>query len=220
MSELLALARDFIEKMANPVYGYATNEDYSARFAELLRSEGFEGRLREEISTLRRPDALTSYGWLWVIGWAKSRRIPLPDDLLTELFEEWSSVFARCAIVDLATAELEYEPRGRDLSVQDFPSPFLVSIMTSATELGEEIYPTAELGRPSGRAESVLIALLQVGRPITLDAASALLRHEWRGQRQLLEYFWTLCNSLDPETREVWIRDVNPPPIEGDRLRS
>ncbi len=53
MSGLLSLARDYIERMANPVYGFAVNEEYSLRFAELLATEGFESSLRREVEELR-----------------------------------------------------------------------------------------------------------------------------------------------------------------------
>jgi hypothetical protein len=214
MSDLLTLARDYIERMANPVYGYSTNEDYSMRFAKLLESEGFDAQLRGEIEGLRDRDALTSYGWLWLIGWAKSRRIDLAEGLLVELFQEWWSVYARCAVIDLATQRAgDQFPFSRDNPLGEFPNPFLAKIMLLATEPREAESSAAELGRPTGLAESVLVALLQVGRPITLEAASVLLRHHWKGQHQLLEFFWALCNSLDPETREAWIERLNPPAI-------
>jgi hypothetical protein len=212
MSDLLTLARDYIDRMANPVYGIATNEDYAIRFAKLFESEGFEAQIRAEIRTLRSRDALTSYGWLWLIGWAKSRRIDLNEELLVELFEQWSGVFVRSAIIDLATQSAEYESQGRrKRSLLEFPNRFLAQIMRLATEGEEEDRPLDEQRRSTGRAESVLIALLQVDKPITLDAASALLQYEWWGREQLLEYFWALSDTLDAETRSVWIERLEPP---------
>jgi hypothetical protein len=199
--------------MANPVYGYTTNEDYSMRFAKLLESEGFEDQLGEEIRTLRDRDALTSHGWLWLIGWAKSRNIDLAEDLLVDLFEEWWSVYARCAIIDLATHRNEGQLRSTDNPLNEFPNRFLAKIMLLATKPEEAEGSTNELSRQTGRAESVLVSLLQVGRPITLEAASVLLRHHWKGQAQLLEFFWALCNSLDRETRDAWVERLKPPSI-------
>lgn len=88
MSGLLTLARDYIERMANPVYGLVTNEDYSLRFAHLLGSEGFEDTFREEIRSVRDTEALTSNGWLWLIEWARSRRVDVQEELLSELYDE------------------------------------------------------------------------------------------------------------------------------------
>jgi hypothetical protein len=208
MSGLLTLARDYIERMANPVYGFATNEDYSLRFAKLLATEGFEGSLRDEIQGLRDKEALTSNGWRWLIGWARSRRIELPEELLVELFEEWSSVSARCSIVDLATYRAQVEPKA-NVRLRDFPNQFLASIMRGATEIGEDHprgddRPGQEPWRLTGRAESVLVVFLQVGTPLTLGAASALLRHQWPGHEQLFEFLRVLATTLDSETRRVW----------------
>jgi hypothetical protein len=64
-------------------------------------------------------------------------------------------------------------------------------------------------------AESVLIAPLQVERPITLNAASLLLRHSWPGQKRLQEFFWAVVGSLEEETEQKWIDSIRPPPHKG-----
>ncbi len=223
MSELLTFARDYIERMSNPVYGYSVNEDYATRFATLLRSEGFEKRLNQQIRGLRDRNTLTSYGWLWLLEWTKSRRIDLSEELLMDLFEEWSSVFVRCDIVDVGTHNADYPGSYvEDSSLTEFPNSFLARIMLRATRSPEErsrldskLAPEdhrAQANEPStALAGSTLIALLQVGRPITLAAAAVLLRHKWEGQEQLLRLFWAICDSLDAETREAWIKRLSPP---------
>jgi hypothetical protein len=208
MSGLLILARDYIERMTNPLYGFSTNEDYSLRFAHLLRMEGFENSLRKEIEELRDSQALTSNGWLWLIGWARSGRIHLREDLLLELFEEWSSVVGRCAIVDLATYLSEMEPEA-DVTLRDFPNSFLAKILRGVTETREGHARGIDRHRPdleqlTIRAEDTLIVFLQIGTPLTLAAASALLRYQWTGHEQLLEFLRVLVEPLDPETRSVW----------------
>jgi hypothetical protein len=206
--------------MANPVHGFSTNEDYSIRFGRLLESEGFEDQLRQEVERLRDLDTLTSHGWLWLIGWAKSRRIRIHDSLLLALFDEWASVFVKSEIVDVATQDEGDESHiDRPQSLDNFPHPFLARILASATEIPEESEPgekpwESESGghpRIQSRADSVLIALLQVGRPIALDAASVLMHHEWAGQAQLLEFFWSIVDTLDPDTQEVWMERLRPP---------
>ncbi len=57
-----------------------------------------------------------------------------------------------------------------------------------------------------------MIALLLVDRPPTIDAASALLRHQWGGQRSLLHFFWSRMDMLDQETRAAWETSLTPPP--------
>ena len=61
------------------------------------------------------------------------------------------------------------------------------------------------------RSETVLIALMQVGREITLDAASTLLNHQWIGQPRLVEFFWSICRGLDDETQHLWVSRLRPP---------
>ncbi len=197
--------------MANPAYGFATNEEYSLRFASLLGTDGFEAALRKEIEGLRDKDALTSNGWLWLIRWARSRQIAMPEELLLELFDEWSSVPARCAIVDLATFRSELQPRA-NVTLTDFPNRFLAKIMNKATaipvkDLREDVRPDS--GRLTAQAESVLVVFLQVGTPLTIAAASALVRHQWQGHEQLFEFLQVLAQTVDAETRGVWSERLN-----------
>lgn len=215
MSNLLSLARDYIDRMSNPSYGFATNEDYSLRFAQLLGVEEFEASLNKEISGLRDKEALTSNGWLWLIRWSRSRQIEMQEDLLLELFEEWSSVPARCAIVDLATyrSELQRKPDLMlgDFPVGNFPDRFLDRIMQGATDarnVQRDDRSRLEPERPTARAEDVLVVFLQVGSPLTLAAASALLRHRWQGHEQLTDYLRVLASTLDAETRAVWSKQL------------
>jgi hypothetical protein len=211
MSTLLPLAADYIERMANPVFGIATNEDYAIKFGKLLESEDFEARLREEIETLRDTDVLSSHGWLWLFDWAKSTSVDLDQELLLRLFHEWASPFVRAEIVQLATRGFQGVTGVNDrTNVFDFPNGFLARIMIDVIRPGEG--NNLERERSWGtRAQSVLVAFLQAGSPIALDAASALLRHRWEGQRELLDFFWVLHDSLDPETQGAWFDRLNPP---------
>lgn len=211
MSTVLALARDFIERMSNPVFGLSTNEEYSLQFGQLLQSEEFAFQLRRDIESLRDPVEMTSHGWLWILGWARSNRIQLHDRLLLALFEQWSSVFMKTAIVDLVTAELEEQ---REQSFVERESRFLDAIVVRATEYEQHREDSRREAPPVtqiGRAEATLVALLQVGRPATLQAAQGLLRRRWTGQERLGEFFWSLVDSLEDDTRAAWLQAVNPP---------
>jgi hypothetical protein len=223
MSDILVLARDFIERMANPAYGVATNEEYSLQFASLLQRKGFEERLLQEIQEAQDRDALTSHGWLWLVGWAKSRSVQLPTGLLVELFEEWSDLFVKANVLDLATRNAVYRaPIKFDLSIGEFPNEFLRRVMLSAIRIEREESGDFEEGFDEsaneherreavpemGRAESLLISLLQVGRPITLAAASSFLRHEWQGQRHMQSFFWLLYDRLDGDSQAAWSESI------------
>jgi len=209
MSGLLSLARDYLDRMANPVYGLAVNEEYSLRFAQLLETDGFESSLRREVKELRDTEELTSNGWLWLMGWAKTREIEVKDDLLLDLFNQWSSISARCAIVDLAIHQYRPDLRvSRGLPLSEFPHPLLARMLHDATEIVDEreqrIDRSRREARRTGRAEDLLLVLLQVEAPITIAAASTLLRHQWDGHEQLVTYLRELAATWDGETRGLW----------------
>ena len=56
-----------------------------------------------------------------------------------------------------------------------------------------------------------VIALMQDGREITLDAASTLLNHHWIGQSRLVQFFWSIWDELDDETQRLWVSRLRPP---------
>ncbi len=217
MSTVLALARDFIERMSNPVFGLSVNEEYSLEFGQLLQSEEFAEQLRQDIQSLERPGEMSSHAWMWLIGWARSNRVTLRDNLLVELFDQWSSVFVKATILDLITTKSRESLRSeRDRRRNVSENPVIAEIVARAVAYGPsgegEQLNAPGIVAPLGRAEAALIALLQVGRPVTLQAAHGLLQRDWPGQERLLEFFWSLVDSLEEETRAVWLDEVNPPP--------
>jgi hypothetical protein len=186
MSDLLFLARDFIERMANPAHGAIANEEHALQFAMLLQREGFEQRFLQEIREVEDSDVLSLHGWLWLIGWAKSRNIDLSTNLLVDLFEEWSDVFVKTNFLDLATRNDVYgfHDYTTNTSLGNFPDDFLRRVMLSAVRvepeefrnIDEGFYEREEIQRPDaipsmGRAEALLVALLQIGRPLTLSTS-------------------------------------------------
>lgn len=218
MSQVLALASDFIERMSNPTYGISVNEDYSLRFAALLSSKGFDDLLRREIAQLRDPETLSPHSWLWLLSWARSKEISLDEKLLLHLTENLSSIFMQVATIDLATRRTDWMRRKSVASLQEFDHPWLSKLLRRCTEIhGKQ--DTKHVHVDTRRSETVLIALMQVGSDITLDAASTLLNHPWIGQSVLLQFFWSLCNELDDETRDTWVSRLRPPnkSMESDR---
>jgi hypothetical protein len=233
MSDLLFLAKDFIERMANPAYGLVANEEYALQFATLLQREGFEQKFLQEIREVKDRDTLSSYGWLWLIGWAKSRNIDLPTDLLVELFEEWSDVFIKTNVLDLATRNAENGvPGDVNISIEHFADEFLQRVMLSAVRIEREEFrgfgqasdEQEEFRRPDavpaiGRAEALLVSLLQVGRPITLNAALIFLNYKWQGQRHMQIFFFLLYDKLDEESQAAWRRSLPEMPNRPDERR-
>lgn len=212
MSQVLALASDFIERMINPAYGIRVNEEYSLRFAELLSTEGFEDLLRSEVAQLKSPETLSQHGWLWVLGWARSKKISIDETLLLQLTESWSSIFMQVAAIDLATREAKWVPREPITSIQEFGHPWLSKLMLNCTKASDGKNMDQEY-IDTRCAEMTLVALMQVGSDIALDAASSLLNHKWAGQAQLVKLFWSLCDRLDDETQELWVSRLHPPEI-------
>ena len=210
MNEMLTLASDFIERMSNPAYGVRVNEDYSLRFAALLSSDEFPGLLRHEVAQLNDPSTLSPHGWLWLLGWARSEDIPLSDSLLLRLTEAWSSVFMQVAAIDLATRRADWRRQDSIAPLREFGNPFLRDLMTRCTYVDDGERRDYQY-IPTARAESCLVALMQVGTEITLDAASALLNHPWIGSRLLVDFFWSLCSEFDDDTRETWVSRLRPP---------
>lgn len=222
MTTVLLLARDFIERLGNPLYGGAVNDEYGMRLAELLQAEGFEASLSREIQQLDDPSAFTSHGWLWLLQWARAKRLELRSDLLESLFAESASVFVRKAILDVAVTSQSTAVDWRRTDVREFPDRFLASVMSAAIARAQErsegsverVRPKSDKGEsePATAApQGTLVALLQANKPLTLYAASTLLHHRWPGQTKLISYFWTLVDNLDPETSAEWITNVRPP---------
>jgi hypothetical protein len=213
MTEILTLASDFIERMSNPAYGAAVNEDYSLRFARLLSGERMVELLRHEAERVRDPEALTGHGWSWFLNWARSEDLDLNGDLLLALEEQWSSVFMQTLIIDVATRHSPWS--GWQMNyVSEFPDEWLRHLMSRAirqpvreersTSRHEGEEALREAPPRTARAESTLIALLQVGREVTIDAAATLLHDPWIGHEQLVEFYFLRWNRLDQDTQRIW----------------
>jgi hypothetical protein len=212
MTDFFVLAADYIEKMSNPAYGVVQNDDYALRFGKLLDSEGFLLRLRREVERLDDPDVLTSHGWLWLLGWTRANGLRLDQALMRRLFHRWTSPFLKVAVLDVATRRDDSRrQRSHRVPLDAFPHPLLRHLL-----LDSVVSPSEELQQPEASEFTepavLLVALLQTGTPLSIDAASSLLRYEWTGQRALLESFWQLCDTLDDDTRSVWLDRLVPPP--------
>jgi hypothetical protein len=177
-------------------------------------SRGFEVLLRRAIKDVHDPTVLTPHGWLWLLGWARSQNVNLRGDLLLKLTETWASPFMQIPAIDLATRQRRWTPKKRVSSLEDFGHPWVRALLKKCVEsapaepeeaAGEQQIPREELPplRP-GLAESVLIALLQLGSDISIDAAATLLRYEWPGRTALLSSYHLLWEALDEETQEIW----------------
>jgi hypothetical protein len=55
MRSLLALARDYIERIANPVFGITMNEDYTGKFGTLLQRRIYGLNGEKKLEPLKTP---------------------------------------------------------------------------------------------------------------------------------------------------------------------
>lgn len=226
MSGVLALASDFIERMTNPAYGVHVNEDYGLRFAALMETEDFRAILSKEASELKSTDALTSHGWIWLLSWARSHSLELNERLLLDLARRWSNPFMQIPVIDLATIDAERiegagDPITRAPSIDTMNHSFLRHLLkdvitvpevehvehTASDPRLEQPPEESRESRERGRllyAENTLVALLQVNRRVTVEAAIALLSHRWGAQKELLDFYYRLREGLDEETGRVW----------------
>lgn len=199
MSILLGLARDHFDRMSNPAYGPSVNEEYSLRFAALLQREGVQGALEEGILGLRNAELLTSHGWIWLLGWARSERLQLHEELLLEVFDHWSNVFLKAAVLEAGTAQGDQAEEGDPVAI----SPFLRNIITRVTHADESLRDE-ERSVATRRAEEALLAMLHVESDATLAAARALIGREWPGKTQLRAFLDATVSTLAPEAQERW----------------
>jgi hypothetical protein len=215
MSSLIELATEFLDRMGNPAYGSQVNEDYATRLTR-ISDEDFQHSLSAELGRLKDPSALTPYGWICVLHWSRETGARLNDDLLIQLCEKWESAAFKAQVIDVAVPEDNSIPEPPDGGVEQFPQPWLRELLVRAVQevrrpgrepFAEESFPAQH----SGHVESLLMALISVERPVTIAAASALLREYWDGQGTLLNFFWGRVDDLDEETAALWQDTMSPP---------
>jgi hypothetical protein len=215
MSILLTLTSDYVDKMMNPIYGITVNEDYGIKFANLLESDGFTSKLNEEIESLDDANSLSHFGWIWLFEWANSKGIKLNEDLLVEQFYRWSNPIVKAEIIKIGIHGASYEIN-YSYTLANFPDKFLAKIMNRLTsqDFGDDLKNEKfEKDITKGTmASDVLVSFLQEGSTIVLDAAISLLKHQWSGQRDLVDFFGILLDNLDSETRDAWEERLKLPP--------
>lgn len=225
MSPLFYLASDFIDRMTNPRYGTRENEEYTLKFAELLRDEGSDRILREEAGRISDVNTLTPYGWIWLLNWVRSAKIRLDEDLLSGLIEQWHSPIVMALIIDVATQASQQERSLRVLNIYQLGNEWLRALLTKCVTIPENEGGEGDSsnGKSEGYreapdmsfAQNVLVALLQSGSIVSLNAAAAFLWHRWTGQGRLLEFFYQRLALLDEETRVLWNENLDPPRFEN-----
>lgn len=219
MSGLLRLANEFIERMMNPSYGPLVNDEYAMRLGELLADEDTSDQLTQEATRLTRVDELSAHTWLWLVGQPQAAAID--RGLLRNLCIEFEAAAFRARVIDSVMRDyprLEpgqvYVP-GR-LSVQEIENVWLRDLVATVVQRGDEPEGTRAppffdsvdtfRRRDPYNAQSMLVALLSVGRRDCHEAAAVLLHHDWAGQDALLQFFDSRMTSMDEASQTQWTR--------------
>jgi hypothetical protein len=212
MKGLLGTSADFIDRLANPGHGVDVNEAYGLRLAELFtRDPEFLDRLDEDELYATDVDLVSTSSWLWLLALRRAGDRRLSDDLLHALWDSTPEPVVRLQVLETVT---NYGPtvegfaaRGSErwASIHDVPDRWLAARVLRAVEPGREEDTRAEVSEvPLAPARELVIMLLQVGNPVSLDTARVLLAHEWDGRARLIEMTRSLLGGLDPGTRDDW----------------
>jgi hypothetical protein len=211
---LLAIAESFIDRMTNPRYGPAVNEEYAMRFTELLNGDpGFATELANLSLDPEDIDSLPACAWPWYLEWRRLEGAPPPTaDFFEVLFAATDDPAIRLAVVQSALSE-----RAADSSQDDFPDAALAPL--SDPGLGSEERgairsswlrsQATRLTRAGDPAQTLPDAielatyLLQIGDS---DSLASLLSLPWPGQEALITAIARQLAdaNLDPETAAAW----------------
>jgi hypothetical protein len=211
MSRLLGLTAEFFERVMNPAYGIAVNDDYGIRLLGMLKDEVFEESLKQEAKEVKDTRVLTAHGWLWLLSWARSVDTTLDPDLLLGLAVETGSILLQVQAIDLATRDAEVRRSRGTPSVVEFRHEWLRKLLmkcvaeSAAKDISDEVAGKYKSRDYTRLAESILIALLQVGNDACIEAASALVNHNWSGHQQVRDFLAERAKEADGETRRQWM---------------
>lgn len=219
MTGVLALTNEFIERVMNPAFGSQINDDYSMRLGELMADPRSESLLESEVERLTRVDDLSAHTWLWLLKQDVAKR-RLSHQLLADLCLAFQAPAFRVLVIDCATSEHprlepgEVDVTGIPPAIDNVESGWLSGLVRRVvghtdphTHNGDGRDGSVEQpARDFRSAESLLLALLTIDRGQCLQAAWAMLHHEWEGQAHLLEFLRGRTATMDEEARLRWQR--------------
>ncbi len=218
MKAFLGLSADFIERMANPAHGEGVNQDYSARFADLLRrDERLPGLLSAADLSGADTDLLSMQSWIWYLKWS-ARQEELPgDEFLDALYEESGDSLLRLILFESVLTNPVVARRYGDLGgertvpLEELPPCWprnLLLRLVSAEPAGERD-PDTGPAEPLPDVLELSLSLLQVGNTAALAILRGLLAYEWelRGDLvQLVDAVVLRSSAMESEELEQWRR--------------
>jgi hypothetical protein len=176
MNSSLALASDFIERAANPVFGLDVNEEYALRWEVMRQTADPVPNLR--INELKPEDieVLSPEGWFWLGSSLTANDPELPTALVEALFQSTADEVYRLKVADMSLRHPRLSLRYADarLALREMPSSW-------ARDRLQRLLSETEVG-PDGLSEMTLILLQVANKPSLL-----LLRGLRRNRQSLVD---------------------------------
>lgn len=212
MTSLLVLARDLFEHAMNPAYGVTVNDEHAARLATAIGPEDVE-RFAYEVGRLDVPEALTSYGWAWVLEFAVGHNVVLGRELLAELCLRWDEPALKALVIEAALRVGDAGSQGA--SDVEWLDGLIQRAAPTQIDLGSapddrqndpdiDNLQSPQAAVDIGSAEALLTALLIVGTEPALAAAERLRTRRWPGAGQISRFLESRLSDPDPFGRAPW----------------
>jgi hypothetical protein len=230
---LLAMVESFVDRMTNPLYGPAVNEEYSQRFNQALAEDPeFAAEFANLALDPEDVGSLSACAWPWYLDWRRLEDAPPPaSDFLDALFAATDDPAIRLAVMQSGLSERVTDAAAPDTAADGsaaserpgyqrdrpfpgfdrepeerpaaIPSHWLRSQVTALTRDAESASALPDL-------IEVAMYLLQLGDPESLASLRAMLSTQWPGRADLLDAIGRQLAEadLDPETAASWRQDL------------
>jgi hypothetical protein len=194
MNDILGLAAEFIDRLANPSYGAEINEAYAARLDELLRRyPSLATNLVDESLSADDVDLLSTASWLWYLGWCHDHG-PLPSiEFLDALYEESDDPVIRLFVVEAVATHPSIVEQYQGLDerapddLEELPRTWLSDrLLGLVTGSSEPDHRERDQDDRLAEALEFTTSLLQIGNPVALTTLRASLSRDWMGQQRLM----------------------------------
>lgn len=207
MNAELAMAADFLERIADPRQGREVNEAYELRLGVLMDGDpAAASRLANAELTPQDLGNMSIHGWMWYLNWrGELSDGPPATEFLDSMFDaSWEPVVrlavVRAVVTHRRSRERLASRRGYDL--REFPLDWLrrrlVAAVSDRDSVGApDIEPAWELAT----------YLLQLGDDVSIHSVRLLLGEQWSGAAVLRARVRSLVErpGLDPGRVQEWL---------------
>jgi hypothetical protein len=218
MNGLLAIAECFLDRMTNPRYETAINDEYSLRFDQILAGDReFADNFARLALEPEDIDSLPTCAWPWYLQWRIGRASPPTVAFLDALFEATDDPAIRLSVLLSALSDGDPESQAADHPVgsEDWRDRLLTEQLAAIPSrwlrmrLSRMVSGTESETNGPGDVPGVIelgTFLLQLGDGASLQILQALLGIHWDGRPRLVEAIqgYLTDAGLDPETEATW----------------